>query len=299
MKRRLLLLALIVPILSFSQSTATYDITFDSVWNEDDHGINTMLPSNAHWSNLVGATHNNQTKIWEVGGLASLGVERVAEIGSNDALENEINNNANANQWLQQGFAPFAAISSATLMTVEVNEDYPLLSLITMIAPSPDWFSGIDSFSLLDENGDWKTGTITIDLHAYDAGTEDGTAYSINNSASNPIETIEPLANMYSFNANKIGTLTIQFISSTLSTSNFETKTVSIAPNPSNGNVTFSNIETNSNIAVYDVLGKLVYNIKATNQTETVNLDHLKSGLYLVKIESGNSKILNKKLIIR
>lgn len=53
---------------------------------------------------------------WQLGELASLGMEIVIELGSNGTSNNEVNaaiTNA-ADQWLQTGFAPFAANGVAT-----------------------------------------------------------------------------------------------------------------------------------------------------------------------------------------
>ena len=146
----LLFLFLVFPFQSPAQSTARYTVSFTSVWNSTDHGT---LPGNAHWSDLVGMTHNSNVKLWELGELASVGIENVAENGVNTNLNMEVNMaiaNNNADQWLQEGFSPFAAISSATIMDILVSEDFPLLSVVSMVAPSPDWFIGIDSFSFLD-----------------------------------------------------------------------------------------------------------------------------------------------------
>ena len=38
-----------------------------------------------------------------------------------------------------------------------VTTDHPLVTLITMIAPSPDWFVGVHGESLLDAGGQWRT----------------------------------------------------------------------------------------------------------------------------------------------
>ena len=101
-----------------AQSAATYDINFTSTWNSSDHGT---LPGNAHWSNLVGANHNSNISFLEMGGTATTGIENVAEAGSNTVFNSEVQsaiNAGNAEQWLNQSFAPFAAISSAALSEI-------------------------------------------------------------------------------------------------------------------------------------------------------------------------------------
>ena len=179
LKSLFFLAILLTTTTTIAQSMASYDITFSSNWeNETVDPVNgnstAAIPGNAHWSDLVGATHNSNYTMVEMGTLASLGIKNVAEIGNNDALmnevSNEINNTGNADNWLRQGFAPFAAISSATLSNVTVSSDYPLLSLVAMIAPSPDWMIAVNSVNLRDGNT-WRD-EIIIDLFPYDAGTD-------------------------------------------------------------------------------------------------------------------------------
>ena len=102
------LLFLFCPIIANSQSTAIYDISVTTIWNTAQH---TSIPGNAHWSDLIGATHNAANQFMEVNQLASLGIKDVAERGVNTAITNEINaaiaNNL-ANQLLQDNFSPYA-----------------------------------------------------------------------------------------------------------------------------------------------------------------------------------------------
>lgn len=66
----------------------------------------------------------------------------------------------------------------------EADQEFPLLSLVSMIAPSPDWFVGVHDLALF-ENGQWID-EIVVDLHAYDAGTDDGETYVAPNAATAP-----------------------------------------------------------------------------------------------------------------
>ena len=61
-----------------------------------------------------------------------------------------------------------------TEMSIELTADAmnDQLTVISMVAPSPDWFSGVASLDLCNHNtGEWKD-SITMDLKAYDAGTD-------------------------------------------------------------------------------------------------------------------------------
>jgi len=304
-RNNLLPIVLLVSCLSFGQSLATYTITFSGTWNATDHTQGSiMFPPNDHWSDLVGATHNSSITFWEAGQLASTGIENVAELGSNAAFNSEVNSAItarNADQWLQQAFeTPNMAASSSTLMSITVSEDFPLLTLVTMIAPSPDWFAGVHDVSL--RNGDNWESSINIDVFPYDAGTEDGTSYTSSNAASNPQQNITNITNINPFNNQKVGTLTIT-LESVLSTPNNDFKSgVYLSPNPSKGIVFINNTtsETIKNIIVYDVIGKLVKTIttQSLNTKTQLNFENLNSGIYLVKVNSTKGNFSLKKLII-
>lgn len=288
-----------------AQSTATYDINFTSTWNESDHGT---LPGNAHWSNLVGANHNSNIVFLEMGGMATPGIEDVAETGSNTAFNAEVNTAitaGDAEQWFQQGFSPFAAISSATLTDVVISEDYPLLTLLSMIAPSPDWIIAVNSLNLWDTtNSNWKD-SFSLDLYPYDAGTENGFGYSTSNTATSPQGVIASVAGAsgYPFGSAKIGTLTVTFKSTTLNTNDFDSlESVRFYPNPSNsGFVTVTNSNVLEEITIYNVLGKQVRQVNISNTTqnkEVIDVSDLNDGIYIVKLTSNDGATESKKLIL-
>ena len=81
-----------------------------------------------------------------------------------------------------------------TGIEVEVTADYPLVSAISMIAPSPDWFVGIMDVNLCDA-GKWRDiWNITL-LEPWDAGTEDGDMFNTTNDASDPVKNIARITN--------------------------------------------------------------------------------------------------------
>ncbi|KAA1244599.1 spondin domain-containing protein [Aquimarina sp. RZ0] len=196
----------VMAITAYGQSTATYDVVFTSNW--EAHG---SLPgSNAHFTELVGATHNKDITFLRNGGIATLGVERVAETGSNGTFSGEVNraiNNGTADQYIEGPNLFFNGTGrTITINDLAVSSEYPLVSLLSMIAPSPDWIIAVNSVSLLDTSDEWIQ-NITLDLFPYDAGTEEGTTYSLNNPATNPKEPISSIRGISPFNSEKIGTL--------------------------------------------------------------------------------------------
>lgn len=66
----------------------TYTVTFQSAWSAATHP--TDFPSDPHFSGLIGATHRAGVILWAEGGLASPGIENMAETGSKDPLNSEI-----------------------------------------------------------------------------------------------------------------------------------------------------------------------------------------------------------------
>ena len=296
MKKTTLSLSIFVSFISFalfSQSVATYDINFQSTWTASEHS---SIPNNAHWSNLVGATHNTANEFVQIGENATLGIKDIAEFGSNGAFENEVNSaitDNKADQWLQQGFAPFAAISSATLVDVEITEDYPLLTLVSMVAPSPDWFIAINSLNLRNIDNDGWLDTFSVDVFVYDAGTDSGTNYGSANNANTPVPV--SMINGFPINGNKIGTLTLT-LKSVLSveTPDFE-NSIKLYPNPSNGLISIKNKTgiTLKTISVYNILGNLVKTISSKNNNlDKIDLSSLKSGIYLARIQGVDGQII-------
>lgn len=173
---------LLVFLLVFNTNlvAATYEVTFNGIWNASQVAPGTY-PGSAHFSTIVGATHTQSSAFWQPGGVASQGVEDVAELGFTDALLSEL---AAANQAGTAGDSftlnsQFNLPNSGTTR-IEVDNDKAFLTLITMIAPSPDWFAGVSELAL-QENGQWLT-NISADMHPYDAGTEEGTNFNLSNS---------------------------------------------------------------------------------------------------------------------
>ena len=69
-----------------------------------------------------------------------------------------------------------------------MSPEYSFITLVSMLAPSPDWFVGVSALNLM-ENGVW-VGNKSVDLYVYDAGTDDGATYTSPDSDSNPKQAI-------------------------------------------------------------------------------------------------------------
>ena len=178
--------AVVTPSADLVADEAEYRIVFQGGWTLEP------LPGGAHFSPLIGATHAEPNEIFAVGELASLGVERVAELGSTGVLVNEINSK------IQDGSVGSLILRAGNIgpesvvsIDVTVSAEHSMLSLLTMIAPSPDWFVGVNSLELRD-GSQWRD-KMVLELNSYDAGTEEGQEFSLNNPPTNPKEPIAGL----------------------------------------------------------------------------------------------------------
>ena len=76
---------------------------------------------------------------------------------------------------------------------------------------------------------------------------------------------------------------------------------INLYPNPSNGNltVTWKPTSEESNIKIYNVLGRLILskNINEGQQRLDLNMTKEASGIYFIKLKVGN-RLMRKKLII-
>lgn len=191
------------------KTVATYNITFTNTWNELDHG---PLPNNPHWSKLVGATHNSSKTFLEVGGVANQGIEDIAERGVNDVFKDDVLSaitNGQAEQYIDGNGLNLANGSTIEILNLEVNQDFPLLTLVSMIAPSPDWMVFVNGINLRNAaDSEWLS-SLSIDLYVHDSGTDSGTSYSASDADITPHIPITSLKNIMPFNNEKVGVLEI------------------------------------------------------------------------------------------
>jgi hypothetical protein len=161
-------------------STASYKIIITGTWASPQHTI----PATEHFTQFIGLIHSSECSVFKVGALASNGVENVAEVGSSTILKREMDSLISLNKALSKFYLTIPGIKGKDSTTLNVNVKNSKISFESMIAPSPDWFVGIDSYNLI-QNGKWIT-DITVPLYGYDAGTEDGDVFGYANPSTVP-----------------------------------------------------------------------------------------------------------------
>lgn len=200
------LLAAATPALAqggIDSASARYQVSFDATWSSQSHP--NAYPSSAHFSPLIGATHNDSVSLWGPGALATQGIEQMAETGGVSSLVAEVNSLISSGQAGQVvsgggvGVSPGSAIGF-----FNIDQDHSLVSLVTMIAPSPDWFVGVHDLDLF-AGGQWVE-SLEVPLFAYDAGTDSGPEFFSPNSDTQPAEGISLLTGGPFTGATPLGT---------------------------------------------------------------------------------------------
>jgi len=189
------------------ETTATFELTFDGTWSQVTHPMS--FPSLPHFSGLIGATHQGGYVMWEAGQLASTGIKDMAELGSKSALTGEVEAAIQAGRagTVVSGSGIGRSPGTATV-EFEVSSRFPLLSLTSMIAPSPDWFVGVAGLDLMP-GGEWID-SVTVALPPYDAGTDSGSVYASGNSPTVPPAPIRLLTDTpFDANSPPLGTFRI------------------------------------------------------------------------------------------
>ena len=170
------------------QQTASYSVTFKGNWSATNHPID--FPSGSdHFSPVVGMVHKSGTTIFELGELATSGIEDMAELGSTSNLNNEIDALVDSGTALNRiNGGGLGGGTTETTFTIELTEEFSLVTLVSMIAPSPDWFVATENVNLFD-NGEFVD-NISVDAISYDSGTDSGATFTSGNDDTDPAENI-------------------------------------------------------------------------------------------------------------
>ena len=190
MMRPSLVLALAALVLGCDSATETppeptvrgearYAVTLDATWSAATHPD--AFPPDPHFSRLTGAAHADGLHLWSVGASATPGIQGMAETGATAALRAEVEA-LGARAAYAEG-EPVRTSPGTAAVEIVVSDERPLATVVSMIAPSPDWFIGVDGLDLREpaptqagDNG-WAD-RVVVELRVYDAGTDAGAGYT-------------------------------------------------------------------------------------------------------------------------
>ena len=145
---------------------------------------------------MIGASLNAKYSIFAVGRRPTPGLEHLSEEGKHSPLDTEIRtaiDQGNALMLFESG--GLKNWKDSMVATVRVDPAHPLVDVVNMVAPSPDWFTGATNVNL-DENGAWVARK-TLTLPAYDSGGDDGKTYKAPDRDTNPKKPTTRAANRH------------------------------------------------------------------------------------------------------
>ena len=174
-----------------AEPSARYRLDIDITWSEATHPLE--FPAGAHMSDLIGATHHSRYAFFADGRTGSSGLESLAENGRTVIAGAEMEDAGRRNRvgeiFGADGLRPVPGKISASFTA---TEEHSLVSFATMVAPSPDWFTGAAAVPLL-RGGAWVE-RVELTLWAWDAGTNTGASYSGEFTDTQPRESVRLLA---------------------------------------------------------------------------------------------------------
>lgn len=163
--------------------SALYRVTIVLEWGPTTHPVS--LPIGWHTSPAVLAAHETPGNVVPSGSTASPGIQSMAETGATSLLLEELA--ANPAVGMVDTGQRVDGTGSDELEVVS-TQSTPLLSLVTMLAPSPDWFVGAVDVPLF-EGGAWSE-RVELDLTPWDAGTDSGATFTSDNADTQPRQAI-------------------------------------------------------------------------------------------------------------
>ncbi len=173
---------------------ARFELAVEITWSAGTAPLD--FPGSAHLSGLIGATHNARYVLFRDGHTASSGLELVAENGRAALLKAEFAEALRRGRLGEVIEGPALARVPGRIGTrFEATKDHPMLSFVTMLAPSPDWFTGAADIALLVD-GNWID-QVEIVLWAWDSGTDSGATYSAPNHDTQPRQSVRLLSSRH------------------------------------------------------------------------------------------------------
>lgn len=130
-----------------TDSLAVYKVTLEGHWSRELFPKH--YPENrpsAHFSKSFGVSHNGSFNLFSIDKVASTGLKEFCESTDTDEWENEeISGELIFDEFVIPKLSnPLDKIESRLF----VQSNYSLISMVTKLMPSPDWFIGLDALQV-------------------------------------------------------------------------------------------------------------------------------------------------------
>src|SRR6266704_2443330 len=151
---------------------AEYTVIVKSTWTKTTHPFE--YPSGAHFSGMIGASHNAKYSGFAVGRRPTPGLERLSEEGKHSPLDTEIQSAIDqGNALMEFESGGLKNWKDSMVSSVRVDSAHPLVDVVNMVAPK------------------------TLTLPAYDSGGDDGKTYKAPDRDANPKKPTTRLADRH------------------------------------------------------------------------------------------------------
>ena len=168
----------------------TYEINVVRSFSEATHPLDWPGIA-AHLTGGIGATHDASYSMFAAGKIATPGLELLSQKGQASPFDQELaaaKARGNVGEIFQT--SAIRTVGGSSSAQVRATDAFPLLSFAMMVAPSPDWFTGVSSLAL-KRDGKWIESE-TVTLYGWDSGTNNATTYKADKIAANPFVPIAP-----------------------------------------------------------------------------------------------------------
>ncbi|KAF2905119.1 hypothetical protein ILUMI_01056 [Ignelater luminosus] len=177
---------------------AKYSLIFEGIWSNKTHPKD--FPFSlwlTHFSDVIGATHERNFSFWGEGHIATEGFRSLAEWGSVRLMESELKAQAKYLRTIIKAAGLwYPKVNTNTSAIFRVDRRHHLVSLASMLGPTPDWVVGVSGLNLCLKNCTWIE-NLSIDLYPWDAGTDSGITYMSPNSETKPRERMYRITTKY------------------------------------------------------------------------------------------------------
>ena len=163
------------------KGSAKYKVIFKNLLTEENFGDLPGFPKTGLvFSPLAGVSHSNRLSFFTIRGFASKEVEQIAETGVNKKFIRR----AMKLRSQGRGVKSVVDVGAPTLpgkvqaLTLKVDCKHPFLTVLGMIAPSPDWIVQLNNRDTYDEKKGKFINFMSGTLIAYDTGVDDGREFT-------------------------------------------------------------------------------------------------------------------------
>lgn len=178
-------------LIDLEEGEEMYTLRLRSAWSDQTHP--NWRPEGSHLSPMIAWSHGLKDVLFRSGDTASKGMEIMAETGAPPTLVAEVERLTVLGAIYDHGVGSVFNTPGESEIQIRVSRSMPYVTVVSMIAPSPDWFVTARNIKLL-ESGRWME-RANIPAVLYDAGTDSGEDFNSEDADTQPKEPIHMLKN--------------------------------------------------------------------------------------------------------